>query len=95
MSDLEKNLHRIQEKLQMLLKSYAALKKEKQALQQELEAAKRDQATQQEQLEELRRQVTVLRLVSGEMSPPEKKEFEKQINSYIREIDRCIALLSE
>jgi hypothetical protein len=27
--------------------------------------------------------------------PNDKKEFEKRINSYIKEIDRCIALLSE
>jgi hypothetical protein len=29
------------------------------------------------------------------LNETEKKEVEKRINRYIREIDRCIALLSE
>jgi hypothetical protein len=29
------------------------------------------------------------------MSEADKKEFEKRINGYIKEIDRCIALLGE
>jgi len=29
------------------------------------------------------------------MSEADKKEFEKKINAYLKEIDRCIALLSE
>jgi hypothetical protein len=29
------------------------------------------------------------------MDEQEKKQFEKRINAYLREIDRCIALLSE
>ena len=29
------------------------------------------------------------------MSEADKKEFEKRINSYLKEIDRCIAMLSQ
>jgi hypothetical protein len=29
------------------------------------------------------------------MKKPDKKIFEKQINQYIKEIDKCIGLLSE
>jgi hypothetical protein len=29
------------------------------------------------------------------MSETDKKEFEKKINSYVKEIDRCIAMLSQ
>ena len=40
-------------------------------------------------------QVNLLKASSGQMDEPSKKAFEKQLNHYIREIDRCIAMLSQ
>jgi hypothetical protein len=37
----------------------------------------------------------VLKVTSGGLGAEDKKAMEKQINGYIREIDRCIALLTE
>jgi hypothetical protein len=39
--------------------------------------------------------MTALQTVTGQLNDTEKKDVEKRINRYIREIDRCIALLSE
>jgi len=39
--------------------------------------------------------VEVLKVTSGSLGEEDKKAMEKQINGYIREIDRCIALLTE
>ena len=50
---------------------------------------------QQQQADELRQQVSILKASAGNMSEADKKEFEKRINSYLKEIDKCIALLGE
>ena len=95
MSTTEQHLKRIQEKLQILLKQYAALQKENSRLIEELKNANQKTSVQQKNVEELKQQVSVLKLNTGEMSEADKKEFEKRINNYLKEIDRCIALLSE
>jgi hypothetical protein len=33
-------------------------------------------------------------LSGGDMNEKDKKDFEKQINKYVKEIDKCIAFLS-
>jgi len=95
MSTTEQHLKRIQEKLQILLKQYAALQKENSRLIEELKNANQKTSVQQKNVEELKQQVSVLKLNTGEMSEADKKEFERRINNYLKEIDRCIALLGE
>jgi hypothetical protein len=95
MSNTEQHLKRIQDKLQQLLKQYTAAQKENIRLKEELGAAQQKLLAQQKNAEELKQQVSVLKLGAGEMSEADKKEFEKKINSYLKEIDRCIAMLGE
>jgi flagellar motor protein MotB len=95
MSDLEKQLKRIQDKLQQLLKQQAGLQKENQRLKEELEKCTKANLVHQQITDDLKQQVEVLRITSGNWDENDKKEFEKRISSYIKEIDRCIALLSE
>lgn len=49
----------------------------------------------QEQTNLLRMQLDVLKMNAGELNTADKKEIEKKLNGYLKEIDRCIALLSE
>jgi phage tail tube protein FII len=95
MSDLEAQLKRIQDKLQQVLKQHAALQKENLRMREELDKKDRQSAANQQNIEELKQQVEVLKITSGDWDENDKKEFEKRINSYLKEIDRCIALLSE
>ena len=95
MSDLETQLKRIQDKLQQVLKEHAALQKENLRLKEELDKNRTQSFANQQNIEDLKQQVDVLKITSGDWDPNDKKEFEKRINSYIKEIDRCIALLSE
>ncbi|HWR33284.1 MAG TPA: hypothetical protein VN451_07160 [Chitinophagaceae bacterium] len=95
MSNTEQHLKRIQEKLQQLLKQYAAIQKENSRLKEDLDTAQQKIAAQQKNAEELKQQVSILKLGTGEMNEADKKEFEKRINGYLKEIDRCIALLGE
>lgn len=93
MSTTEQHLKSIQDKLQQLLKNYAAMQKENVKLKEELADTQQKVTAQQKVTDELKQQVSILKLSSGEMNEAEKKEFEKRINSYLKEIDRCIALL--
>ena len=95
MSDVEKQLKRIQDKLQQVLKEHAALQKENLRLKEELDKNRTQSFAHQQNIEDLKQQVEVLKITSGNWEEGDKKEFEKRINSYIKEIDRCIALLSE
>ncbi len=95
MTDVEKQLKRIQDKLQQVLKEYAAMQKENLRLKEELDKNRTQSFSHQQNIEDLKQQVDVLKITSGDWDPNDKKEFEKRINSYIKEIDRCIALLSE
>jgi predicted P-loop ATPase len=95
MKQTEQHLKRIQNKLQQLLKQYASLQKENSLLKEELEKSKAQSLQHQQGIIHLKQQVDVLKLNAGEMKEADKKEIEKRINSYVKEIDRCIALLSE
>ncbi len=94
MSTTEQQLKRIQEKLQQLLKQHALLQKENQSLKDELGLLKNQTEEYHSASEKLKQQVEILKYTNGEMDEGEKKQFEKRINGYLREIDRCIAMLS-
>jgi chromosome segregation ATPase len=95
MNETEVQLKRIQAKLQQLLKQYAVLQKENNWLKDELDAAKKEIFHQQETMNTLKQQVDVLKYSNGEMGEADRKEFEKRINFYVKEIDRCIVMLSQ
>ncbi len=95
MSNTEQHLKRIQEKLQLLLKEHTAIVKENKILKEELSVAEQKVISQQKSVDELKQQVSILKVSAGEMSEADKKEFEKRINGYLKEIDRCIAMLGQ
>lgn len=93
MSTTEQHLKRIQDKLLQFLKLHTALQKENVQLKEELNKSKEEARVQQQHIDTLKQKVDILKLNAGEMSEVDKKEFEKKINTYLKEIDRCIALL--
>ncbi len=91
----DQHIQRIQQKLQEIMKRYVSMQKTVseqsasiQKLQQELEEKNR-------RIRILQEQQYVLKSAAGQMDAADKKAFEQTINKYIREIDKCIALLSE
>ena len=95
MSNLETQLKRIQDKLQQVLKQQSVLQKENQRLKEDLEKCTKANLVYRQMSDDLKQQVEVLKITSGNWDENDKKGFEKRINNYIKEIDRCIALLSE
>ncbi|HLF46181.1 MAG TPA: hypothetical protein VI548_07130 [Chitinophagaceae bacterium] len=95
MTEPEIQLKRIQDKLQQLLKLQTALLNENQQLKKELAKSTKHSLIYQQHIDDLKQQVEVLKINSGNWDESDKKDFEKRINTYIKEIDRCISMLSE
>lgn len=95
MISTEQHIKRIHDKLQQLLKQHAAVQKENAQLKNELKASRLKAEEQHKTAEELKQQVSILKMNAVQMTATDKKEFEKRINTYLKEIDRCIAMLGE
>lgn len=85
----------LNEKLQLLLKQHNRLKKENERLREELDTQRQKEAETQQAVQDLHQQIAILKVASGDMSDKDKKDFERKINQYVREIDKCIAFLSQ
>jgi len=95
MSELQKNITRINEKLQQLLKQYQVLQKENLQQRERIAGMQQQQANDAAALQQMQEQVLVLKAAAGSMTETDKKEFEKNLNRYMKEIDKCIGYLSE
>lgn len=93
--DYLEQIERIGRKTKLLLQKMEAVEKENQQLKQQLHALNAHLSEKEEKIRLLTDQIQALRLLSSNLNSEEKKELEKKISGYIREIDRCIALLSE
>lgn len=93
--EAELRVRRIQEKLQQLLRQRDLLQKENGKFREELRQLQQDHAAQTMKLEQLQQQVEILKATKAAMSEGEKRALEKRLGQYIREIDRCIAMLGE
>ena len=72
------------------------LEKKNQELQAELLLSKKNQQTQSSEMDALKNQLDTLKMVNSLLGSEEnKRETKLKINSLIREIDYCIAQLSD
>ena len=94
-NQVDNQIQRIQDKLQQLLRQRDFLLKENAKLKEDLRRVQESQADDIKRLGQLKQHVEVLRVSKTAMSEGEKRELEKRLGQYIREIDRCIAMLGE
>ncbi len=93
--DLVQQVQRVNEKLQQLLKQYQLLQKENEVLKRELKETRQVNIEKGNQLDELEQKVAILKTATNNLSDIDKRQLEKRLNGYIKEIDRCIVMLSE
>lgn len=93
--EAELRVRRIQEKLQQLLRQRDLLLKENTKLREEVHQLQKNLEERGTRLEQLQQQAEILKATKAAMSEGEKRALEKRLGQYIREIDRCIALLGE
>ena len=94
MAELSENIKQLNTKLQQLLKQYNHLvaqnDQQKKTILQLTETAEQ----QKNALDEMKQEQLILKASLDKMDAAEKKQLEQKINSYIRNIDKTISLLS-
>ncbi len=95
MSQLETHINRINNKLQEVLKNYDALKKQHAQQVETIQALTAEKKAHEQKIRLLEEQQYLLKSMAGKLDEKEKKSFEQALGKYIREIDKCIAMLSE
>jgi chromosome segregation ATPase len=94
MNPMEEHINSINTKLQSLLKKYAALQKENLILSKEIETCQKNEKDYSEKITSLEIQTAILKSSAGKLNDKEKHDFEKRINNYIKELDKCMAMLN-
>lgn len=93
MNSTNENILRIEEKIQLLLKQYQLLQKENQQLNKETKTLKHQLEVTTSENNRLHQQLDVMKINGSPMEEHSKKDLEKRINVYLKEIDLCLALL--
>ena len=88
-------IDQIKAKAATLARQYKTLESEHAKLRSEIERRDATEAQWRERTQALEKQLQLLKAASGLADDKGRKELEKRINHYIREIDRCITLLGE
>ncbi len=95
MNSLDNAVVDIESKVDKLLKKYKKAEEEKLALENEVKALKNQLDQQRNLVEELKAKNTLIKLAKSLNDTNEKSSDVKlKINQLVREIDRCISLLS-
>ena len=92
---IDEQIKRINEKLQLMLNQFQLVKKENEKLRQELKQLKLKDIEQNTQIETLLQRVDILKASKAQLSEDEKRAFEKRINQYLKEIEKCITLIQQ
>ena len=94
MKNLVENIER---KVSKLIKLYQSVQKEKEDILTENNKFKSDLSNKDESIKKLEEKIKLLRITKSVSTQDDKrnKESRQKINEYVREIDKCIALLNK
>ncbi len=95
MMAVENKIKEINVKLQQLIKKYAVLQKENVTLSGELRQHRDREKSERQKIDLLEMQTAILKTSAGNMSPHDKSEFEKKINQYIKDLEKCMTMLNK
>ena len=94
MAEINVHIKQVNAKLQLLLAQHSKLQHENEQQKKLIETLQQTDVQQKEKLEVLRQEQLILKASIDKMDEAEKKELEQKINGYIKNIDKCISLLS-
>ncbi len=95
MSMLDNQIKIINDKLQQLVKKSNSLQKENEVLYRELSVLKEKEKEYKSTIDAMSQKVNILQAAAGKMTEADQKELEKRINQYVKDIDKCIDMISE
>ena len=93
MIDLNTQIAHLQEKLQLLIREYRQLQKDNGRLQKEIAALQSEQEQNAGELVRMEQKVAAVQITGGNWDEGEKAKLQKKIDTYLKEIDKCLALL--
>lgn len=99
---LEQYIQRIEDKLQLLLKKLQQVQGENVLLKEQIQQQEGELTARQQAISILENKLQLAKIAGAAQGSPAtreedddfKKEMRSRINDYVREIDRCIALLN-
>ena len=94
MADVKTHITLLNAKLQLLLKQYAGLISENATQKIKIKKLEETAGQQKLEFEKLQQEQLILKASLDVMDEAEKKKLEQKINGYVRNIDKCISLLS-
>ncbi len=94
MADINDHIKNVNAKLQLLIKQYNALQHENEQLKKTVADFSEKDKAQKETITAMKQEQLILKASIDKMDEGEKKEMEKKINGYLKNIDKCISLLS-
>lgn len=93
MDGSSEQIQRIEDKVSQLLKKYNSAQKEIERLQKENNRLHEQIKSHSGQAEKLSKKTDAIKLTAGSLKSNSKSELEKRINTYLKDIDKCLALL--
>jgi chromosome segregation ATPase len=94
LAEINAHIKQVNAKLQILLAQHGKLQNENEQQKKLIESLQQTDAQQKEKLEALHQEQLILKASVDKMDELEKKELEQKINGYLKNIDKCISLLS-
>jgi uncharacterized protein YlxW (UPF0749 family) len=91
---IQDSLIQLRNKLQLLLKQYSHSQKIILSLKNENVTLQAQMAKKQEEIDRLQARVAAMNMSVIGQDDESKKEMEKRINTYLKEIDKCLSLLN-
>ena len=95
MKTVEKQINDINKKLQQFIKRHEALQKENSMLSLEINECREKDKAGIEKINLLEMQASILKASAGKMNEKENSEFEKRINQYIKDLEKCMTMLNK
>lgn len=93
MNDMDEQIHRIEDKVLQLLKEYHSAQKEIQRLQKENNRLSELLQLYNDKSKKLNQKEDTLKISAESLKNQSKKDLEKRIDAYLKDIDKCLALL--
>ncbi len=95
MKTVEEQINDINKKLEQFIKRHAALQKENSMLSLEINEYREKDKASIEKINLLEMQASILKASAGKMNEKENSEFEKRINQYIKDLEKCMTMLNK
>lgn len=94
-STLENHIKILNNNIQALIKNHSLLQNENEEMKKIVKQSLDKEKKMNDIVENMQQKLLILQASVGRMDEEEKKQFEKKIDQYVKDIDKCITILSE